>query len=211
MFKCPKCGRETEITDRPCVHCGQVFSPAMPAQPAESLRHRVLVWAIILAVLIGVMLLAAVSSVSAPRRWSFETNAIGSCRAYAEAQIMYKRQDWDGDGKLTYAASFPLLNTTPDASGSPIQFLDSAFAAATSPAAPKHGYYFGDMRTIAGKPIDWEQDFALCATPAVYGRTGFRTFIIKTDGTTWGKDLGSSGFVDDYPADPSAEGWIIAE
>jgi hypothetical protein len=141
-----------------------------------------------------------------------ETNAVGSCRAYAEAQTMYKRNDWDGDGKLTYAASFPLLNTTADANGTPIQLLDSAFATATSPAMPKHGYYFVNMKTIGGRKIDWANDYALCAAPAVYGRTGYRTFIVSTNGTTFGKDLGPEGKpVEDYPADPMAEGWIIAE
>ena len=71
--------------------------------------------------------------------------------------------------------------------------------------------FFEDMTTIGGRPIDWEKDFALCATPAVYGQVGYRTFIVMTNGTIFGKDLGGSEFVDDYPADPCAEGWIIAE
>ena len=143
--------------------------------------------------------------------YGIETNAVGSCRAYAEAQTMFKRNDWDGDGKFTYAASFPLLNTTPDARGQPIQLIDGAFAAATSPTMPKHGYYFVNMKTIGGRKIDPANDFALCAVPAVYGKTGYRTFIVCTNGTTFGKDLGRSELVDDYPADPCADGWIIAE
>jgi hypothetical protein len=142
---------------------------------------------------------------------SLETNAVGSCRAYASAQTIYKRNDWDKDGKLTYATPFPLLSTTLDEQGQPIQLIDAAFAAATSPSTPKHGYCYRDCSTIAGAPIDWEKDFAICATPAVYGRTGYRTFIISTDGTTYGKDLGGAQFVSDYPADPVAAGWIIAE
>jgi len=165
----------------------------------------------IVVAIIAIIAAIAIPSLLAARRSSLETNAVGSCRAYAEAQTIYKRVDWDKDGKFTYATSFPLLNTALDANGDPIQLIDSAFAAADSPNSPKHGYCFRDMLTIARVPIDWEQDFALCATPAVYGRTGYRTFIVKTDGTTYGKDLGSSEFVDDYPADPAADGWIIAE
>jgi len=142
---------------------------------------------------------------------SIETNGVGSCRAYAEAQIIYKRADWDKDGKLTYATPFPLLSTTVDSQGQPIQLIDAAMAAATSPSTPKHGYCYRDCQTIGGAPIDYEKDFAICATPAVYGRTGYRTFIISTDGTTYGKDLGGAQFVSDYPADPVAAGWIIAE
>jgi len=60
-----------------------------------------------------------------------------------------------------------------------------------------------------GKPIDWQRDYALCATPAKYGDGGKRTFIICSNGTVFCKDLGRSGFVEDYPANPTAKGWTI--
>jgi len=140
------------------------------------------------------------------RHTCIDGGAVGPCRAYASAQTIYKRNDWDKDGKLTYACPFTLLATTTDDAGQPIQLIDAAFAAAASPSTPKHGYCYRDCQTIAGAPIDWEKDFALCATPATYGRTGYRTFIISTDGTTYGKDLGGAQFVSDYPADPVAAG-----
>jgi hypothetical protein len=125
---------------------------------------------------------------------------------------MYHRNDWDNDGELEYASPAKLLHDQLDANGEAIQLMDQAFAAATVPGGPpKHGYIFREMQTIGGQPIDWKVDYALCATPAVYGRTGYRTFIISTNGTTFGKDLGPSGFVTDFPADPVAEEWIVAE
>ena len=143
---------------------------------------------------------------------SLETNAVGNCRAYCSAQVMYHRNDWDNDGTLEYASPARLLHDQPDADGQPINLMDQFFAAATVPGGPpKHGYVFQEMQTIGGQPIDWKVDCALCATPAVYGRTGYRTFIISTNGTTFGKDLGRSAFVTDFPADPTAEGWIVAE
>ncbi len=144
---------------------------------------------------------------------SLETNAVGSARAYAEAQTMYKRNDWDGDGQLEYATDYTRLNTELDGSGIPIDLIDPAFVAAKGySGTPKHGYLFKEMSTIGGEPIDPEGDFALCAIPATYARTGYRTFIVSTDGTVFGQDLGPGGtFVDDYPTDPTAEGWIIAE
>jgi hypothetical protein len=145
------------------------------------------------------------------RRSSLESNPHGSCRAYAEAQNMFKRHDWDKDGKFTYACPFTLLYTTLDENGQPIQLIDGALAQATSPNSTKHGYYFGEPKTIDDWPIDWEKDFALCATPAVYGRTGFSTFVITTDGRVWGKDLGRSELVDDFPADPRQAGWYDAD
>jgi len=161
----------------------------------------------------GVSIIAAIAipSLLAARRSSLETNAVGSCRAYAEAQTIFKRNDWDGDGVLAYAKDFKELHSTKDGQGNPIQLIDAAFAAAADKDHPKHGYYFVNMKTIGGKAIDWKNDFALCAVPAVYGRTGYRTFIINTNGTVFGKDLGASTAVEDYPAEPQKAGWIIAE
>jgi hypothetical protein len=194
-----------------------------PEEAKQQARDRRETW--VMSVIFGALLLLPLAAWGAVRAapavldgffshrtgGSLETNAVGSCRAYATSQVTYKRNDWDQDGKLTYAAPFTVLATQVDGTGTPIQLIDSAFAQATSPSTPKHGYIYRDMSTIAGQPIDWEKDFALCATPAVYGRTGYRTFIVKTDGTTYGKDLGSAQFVSDFPADPAAAGWIVAE
>ncbi len=141
------------------------------------------------------------------RRSTLETCSVGSCHAYAEAQIMYKRRDWNKDGELEYAHPFPVLHHQKDENGEMIQLIDSSFAKAVPGGPPKHGYNFRDMKTIGGKSIDWKKDFALCATPSYYRRTGYRTFIATTDGTVWGKDFGKSAFLDDFPADPGAEGW----
>jgi Protein of unknown function (DUF2950) len=140
------------------------------------------------------------------------TNVVDRMRSYCSAQTMYKRNDWDGDSTMEYAAPYATLCAQLDTDGTQIQLIDSAFAAATgSKGTPTHGYLFKDMKTIAGKPIDWTNDYAMCAIPAIYGRTGYRTFIVATDGTIYGKDIADGAFVDDYPADPTAAGWIIAE
>jgi hypothetical protein len=103
---------------------------------------------------------------------------------------------------------------------------DGAFAKNIAGGGSEGGYCFADMETIAGKPIDWRRDFALCAVPATYGRTGSRTFVVKTDGRVWARDLGADlylleapllanrdrpHFVADFPADPEAEGWVDPE
>jgi hypothetical protein len=89
--------------------------------------------------------------------------------------------------------------------------LDRAFAQAKGPdGTPKHGYLFYSMETIGGEKINWANDFGLCAVPAEYGKTGRTTFIISTNGTVFSIDnMGKP--VTDYPADPTEEGWIIAE
>jgi hypothetical protein len=163
---------------------------------------------------VGAAALAAVGVVwlYQARRATLETNAIGSMRAYAEAQVAYHKNDWDGNGIMEYAHSYTELLKCRDTTGTPIGLIDAAFASAQLPEdVLDRRYVFQDMKTIAGKPINWVDDFALCATPAQYGKTGYRTFIIAASGTTWGKDLGRSEFVTDYPADPAAAGWRIAE
>jgi hypothetical protein len=182
--------------------------PASGAQQPRPLRRTLLIAG--LSCLSATVIAAGFFWLRPARRTSLETNAVGCCRAYCEAQTMYHRNDWDNDGRLSYAHPFPKLDET-NRDGCGLQLTDGAFAAATSPNTPKHGYWFRDMETIAGRSIDWTKDFALCAMPAVYGRTGYRVFIVKTDGTTWAKDLGRSDFVADFPADPAAAGWQIAE
>jgi type II secretory pathway pseudopilin PulG len=160
--------------------------------------------------------MAIVAAIAIPnllmaRRSSIESNAAASCRAYAGAQTMFKRNDWDGNGVLEYAADFPALCNTQDANGEAIMLLDRAFAQAKGPdGTPKHGYLFYSMETIGGEKINWANDFGLCAVPAEYGKTGRTTFIISTNGTVFSIDnMGKP--VTDYPADPTEEGWIIAE
>ncbi len=163
--------------------------------------------------IVAIIAAIAIPSLLAARRGSLETNAVGSCRAYCSAQTMYRRNDWDGNGKREYAVPYTKLFSQADSSGDPVQLLDAAFAAAAGPnGSPKHGYLFQDMTSIAGVKIDWVNDYGLCALPSVYGRTGYRTFTVCTNGTVFGQDQGPGGsFVQDYPADPMAANWIIAE
>jgi hypothetical protein len=169
--------------------------------------------AVVAVPLVAIVAAIAIPSLLAARRGSLETNAVGSCRAYCSAQTMYKRNDWDGDGVLKYATPYPLLSSQLDATGQPIMLLDSAFAAANGLGGmPKHGYRFQDLATIAGASIDWVNDYGLCGLPAVYGRTGYRTVVVSTNGTVFGFDQGPGGsFVTDYPADPAAAAWIVTE
>jgi prepilin-type N-terminal cleavage/methylation domain-containing protein len=168
----------------------------------------------IVVAIIAIIAAIAIPSLLAARRGSLETNSIGSCRAYASAQSMFHRNDWDADTELEYATPYTLLNTQVDGAGNPIQLIDSAFAAAVAGGPPKHGYNFQDMVSINAVAMDWVNDYGLCGLPATYGRSGYRTFIVSTNGTVFGQDQGAAGgFVADYPGNPSAAvpPWIIAE
>ena len=154
----------------------------------------------------------ALPGLSGPSNVAREEGAILELRSYCSAQVIYHRNDWDGNEVLEYATPYARLYNTKDPAGTEIMLIAPALAAAQGPAGiPRYGYLFQDMQTLFGEKIDWVNDYALCATPAVYGKTGRRTFIVNTNGTIFGKDLGRSEFPTDYPKDPQAEGWAIAE
>ena len=168
----------------------------------------------IVVAIIAIIAAIAIPSLLAARRSSLETNAVGSMRAYAEAQSIFKRNDWVGSGTvgvLEYATPFSLLFTQTDGTGANIALIDSAFAGATAAATPKHGYWFADCATIGGAAINWADDFAMSSTPSTYGRSGYRSFLVATNGTTFGRDLTMSQQTADYPVDPTVSGWLIAE
>jgi prepilin-type N-terminal cleavage/methylation domain-containing protein len=199
----------------------------------------------IVVAIIAIIAAIAIPSLLAARRSSLETNAVGSCRTFCGAQTMYKRNDWDAIagggpqfptgletiGVLEYAQDLRDLNACLDGNLDPVNLVDAAFANAKSDQVgagygmgagngqPKHGYLFAEMLTIAGSAIDWVNDYGMCACPSVYGRTGYRSFIVCTNGTVFGKDVITNVpplFTEDaefadYPADPQLTNWIIAE
>jgi hypothetical protein len=141
-----------------------------------------------------------------------ETNAVAALRGYLRAQVRYRREDRDGDGKPEYAKPYPLLRDRKGPGGQPLNLISAGLAAARGEeGTPFHGYRFADAVRLGGKPVDWSRDCGLCASPAVYGKTGVRTFIVSTDGLVWSKDLGGSEFVKDFPSDPAAAGWQAAD
>ncbi len=134
-----------------------------------------------------------------------ETAAIGCLRNYVHAQMVFRQKP--GDGEKEFARPFTVLKSksgSGDAAGS----VSQRFLAARGPGGtPLDGYLFADIENLAGMPVQAVHDFALCATPAEYGRTGCRTFIVATDGVVWSKDLRKPLFVRDLPADPESDGW----
>jgi hypothetical protein len=136
-----------------------------------------------------------------------EAAVAGNLFAYANAQSMYRRTDWDKNGNREYARPFTKLHSQKDGDGNKIELLSGELAAAKAGGTPKNGYFFKDCDTKGGRKIDQVNDFALCATPAKYGSTGRKTMLISSSGTVWGKDLGKASFVADFPANPASAGW----
>jgi hypothetical protein len=140
-----------------------------------------------------------------------ELEAIDTMTSYVVAQAMYHDEDWDNDGVREYAQT---LRSAPGAMDglywpaeeqgieSPVgPFIVEAKAVA---AKDSPGGYFGyryrvltkQGDNIAGGAYDYVINgnmiagFALIATPARYGETGIKTFMISHHGRIYEKDLG---------------------
>lgn len=164
--------------------------------------------------------------------------AAACCKAYAEAQEIYHRTDWDGDDVLEYATALSgnnsLLEKT--AGSGDIALVDRTFAFAEGrpgQVPPKAGYVFKVLtrqgpNAVGGRKsyFAWDAErkqfsphmtlgYALVATPAQYNGTGRDTFIISNQGIIYQCDLGpnTATFVNcmrEFDPDPK-KGWVPAE
>jgi hypothetical protein len=161
---------------------------------------------------VGLAVLIKLPSADADWRDFCEETAVGRLRTYAAAQARFRNKDRDGDGQLAYAASCAELGAEKDQAGRPLRLVAGSFVAAHGPGGePDTGYLFLEMKTVAGRAIDWGSDFALCAFPAGKNVATCSTFIVKTDGVVWRRQRPEGGSVEDFPADPAKEGWTVVE
>ena len=140
-----------------------------------------------------------------------EIDAIEICRGYVEAQDQYALQPREGYGVNQYAQRIISTAGTQDGLawqnadgswGGPIgQKIAHAIEQGYPPGAePYHGYFFKILKgqgpaaplgrmhfVLKGVMIG---GFALVASPAEYGVTGVRSFIVSHDGVVYEKDLG---------------------
>ena len=111
---------------------------------------------------------------------SNEWEAIRGLHAIAHAQESYRRLK----GGNTYARSFKLLHEKAEGG---IKLIDQRLAEANH--RPRAGYLFLDIALDeAGKPIDPKEDFAVCAFPIRYKRSGRNTFFVASEGTVYMRD-----------------------
>jgi hypothetical protein len=142
---------------------------------------------------------------------------IAVCKTYAEAQEIYRRTDWNGDGVLEYATAingnYSLFERV--AGSGDLQLVDQYFANAEydpvrgTVVAPRVGYIF---RALTGQgpgapggrmsylELGWDgklhmtKGYALIACPYAYHSTGHYSYIINQSGTVYQKDLGPDSF-----------------
>jgi hypothetical protein len=142
---------------------------------------------------------------------SNELDAIDICHGYVEAQHDYAFQKREGYDVNQYAQR--IISTSgkqdglawqnPDGSwGGPIgEKIARAIEQGYSPTAePYHGYFFKILKGQGPAAPLGEMDFmvkglmiggfALVASPAEYGVTGVKSFIVSHDGVVYQKDFG---------------------
>jgi hypothetical protein len=154
------------------------------------------------------------TEIVARRIGSNELDAIAICRGFVEAQKQYAATIHDDSGVNQYAQriiSTPgkqdgLYWTNPDGTGGgPIseaiaRALQEGYTKQGDNPTPFHGYYFKVLKgrgpSAPGGEVDFIIEglliggFALAATPAQYGVTGIKTFMISYEGIVYEKDLG---------------------
>jgi hypothetical protein len=142
---------------------------------------------------------------------SNELDAITICRGYVEAQHEYASQKRDGYAVNQYAQK--IISTPGTQDGLAWRNADGAWEGPigeeiaraiaqgySSRSEPYHGYYFKVLKgqgpaaplgqldyVIKGAMIG---GFALLATPAQYGITGVKSFMVSNDGVVYEKDFG---------------------
>jgi hypothetical protein len=148
----------------------------------------------------------AVPSLLRSRMAANETAGAACCKAYAEAQEIYHRTDYNKDGVLEYAQAlkgdWSLIETK--AGLNDVSMIDLSFGDAEGPPSksptPKAGYCFkvlkgqgaaapgGKRSYLSGTRMTL--GYALLAYPARYDSTGRNMFMINNSGTLFMKDAG---------------------
>ena len=140
-----------------------------------------------------------------------ELDAIQICRGYVEAQHEYALEKREGYEVNQYAQRIVSTPGTQDglawqkSDGTWDGPIGEAIARAiaqgySSRTEPYHGYFFKVLKGQGPAAPLGEMDFivsgvmiggfALAATPAEYGVTGVKTFMVSHDGVVYEKDLG---------------------
>jgi hypothetical protein len=161
-----------------------------------------------------------------------ELNVINVCRAYVEAQRDYAAWHKKKYGYAAYAQRLTSTQghkdglywpTAPDEDQSPFGPLMAEAQAdgydyIAGPRTPYHGYIFRVLRRQGPAASGGERDyvvnghmtrgFALIASPAMYGNSGIKSFIVNQNGIVHERDLGREtpslvAGIDSY--DPSDE------
>ena len=176
--------------------------------------------------IIAIIAAVAIPSLLRSRMTANETAAIAACRAFSEAEEIFHRSDYDGDGVLEYASKLSgnasLLETV--AGADDLSLVDKAFAMAEGDPGIQNlrqGYVFTVLTSQGAAASGGAKvyinsgnmiyGFAMSAMPAAYDGTGRNNFIINNAGTTYQADLGSGVSVHPTSYNPTSPTYTPAQ
>jgi hypothetical protein len=144
---------------------------------------------------------------------SGERNASSSLKTLASAEADFRGNDRDGNKVEDFWRGdvAGLYTLTPPGSAEPIRLIEVSVAAADdrpitniaafAPRAPKTGYWYRAIRKKGEPPLKPSIQFAFCAFPSEYGRTGKFTYILDENNCVYKADLGHGRGLEVFPDD----------
>jgi len=187
----------------------------------------------IVVAIIAIIAAIAIPSLLRSRMAANQTAAAAACKAFAEAEEIYRRTDYDTDGVLEYAQRLSGANSLLEkiAGSGDLALIDRSFGAAegdpaaASPPSPKAGYCFtvltrqglaatGGVRiylTTGGSRAEQNMTlgYACGAAPGAYDGTGRDQYMINGNGTIFQADTGDN--VAQTVFNPTPGTWIPSE
>jgi type II secretory pathway pseudopilin PulG len=181
--------------------------------------------------MIVVAIIAIIAAIAIPnllrsRMAANETAAVASCKAFATAEDIYRRTDYNHDGVLEYAQNLNGANSLYEtaAGAGDVALVDRSFAQAEgAPLAvtPKSGYVFavltaaganasGGSRSYLDSNSRMTLGYALSAVSNQYDGVGRNAFVISNAGAIYQKDRGTGTTGHETAFDPDST-WVIAE
>jgi hypothetical protein len=143
---------------------------------------------------------------------SNDTSAIAALVVYHSSQEIFRKENPYQSDPPEYAnpnrGSYADLYEVGFPNGNPklrTHLIDLSMALARGDSAtpsPKAGYFFIDIQFG-----DYTKDFGLCAYPAVFEKTGRKTYIVRRGDGVYYKNTGGAP-VRTWPVDLEAEGWV---
>src|SRR5579862_5186803 len=160
-----------------------------------------------LMIVVAIIAIIAIPSLLRSRMAANETAAAASCKAFAEAEEIYHRTDYTGNGCLKYSTALSGDNILLEQSAGTgnLALIDKTFGNAEgnpASAVPKAGYVFtvlteqgssatGGARVYVVKG-NMTLGYAMEALPGAYDSTGRDTFMINGNGTIFQLDQTST-------------------
>ncbi|HYG74116.1 MAG TPA: DUF2950 family protein [Planctomycetota bacterium] len=180
----------------------------------------------IVVAIIAIIAAIAIPSLLRSRMAANQTAAAAACKAFAEAEEIFHRTDYDQDGVLEYTSRMKGDNSLLEkvSGAGDLALVDRSFAGAEGPpttAAPKAGYVFTVLTSQGAAGTGGARSYmtgtnmtlgyGLCAMPGAYDGTGRDTFVINNNGTIFQADRGTGTTTFEDVFNPVSGTWTPTE